>query len=224
MKSIHLISAMCFFTIGSIGVTALTGCAATPTVATSAHARQRLGRPVLLNFHRTPFNKAVATLAKDANVNVCIQTAALANAGILMTTPVNLHFTRPVSVRTALDMLLKTVEIPGQPLGWSLHKGVLLITMRDLLKPMNLAWVYNVKSLIIHHAETGKARIDPRKAKNLKQLIEATVDRNSWIDNGGTVGTLKIYHYSMVVVTTRADQEAIANLLQKLKNGEKAAQ
>ena len=212
---------MFLLTIGSIGFTALAGCAATPTIATSAHARQRLARPVLLNFHNTPFNKAVAALAKDANVNVCIQTPALANAGILMTTPVNLHFTRPVSIRTALDTLLKTVGSPEQPLGWSLHKGVLLITMRSLLEPMKAAWVYNVKSLIIHHMGDGKSRVDPRKSQNLAQLIEATIDRNSWIDNGGTVGSLRIYHYSMVVVTTRADQEAIANLLSKLKNGEK---
>ena len=220
MKSVHLIMAMSLLTIGSIGFTALAGCAATPTVATSAHARQRLAQPVLINFHNTPFNKAVATLAKSANVNVCIQTPALANAGIQMQTPVTLHFTRPVSIRVALDALLKTVGNPGQPLGWRLHKGVLLITTRDMMKNQTITRVYNIKALIVHRTGTGKTKVDPQEV-NLAQVIENTVDRNSWIDNGGNVASLRFLHYSMVVTTTPADQDAIAHLLSKLKNGAK---
>ncbi len=215
MKPMHLISARYLLASSIVGITVLTGCAATPTVATSANARLRMARPVLLNFHHTPFNKAVAALAARADINVCFQTQALMNAGVAVNTPVTLHFTRPVSIRVALDTLLKTVGNSSAPLAWNLHKGVLLITTRSNAI-RNVTFVYNVQALIAHRSGTGKAGTSPEA--RLRQVIENTIDRNSWIDNGGMVGSLRFFHHSMVVTTTPADQNAIRHLLRELKS------
>ncbi len=198
------------------GLMALNGCTAAPAMATSTGVRRRLAQPVLVNFKKTPFRQAIATLAKDAGVNICIQTDALANRGILPSTPVTMHFLQPVSIKVALDDVLKTVESPQSPLAWSLRKGVILISSRNSIGVRPVAYVYPVGSLIKAGHGAGNAKARRAAMKNLVELIENTVDRNSWIDNGGTVGSLRFFHTTMVVTATPRDQVAIAHLLAKL--------
>ena len=204
------------------GLMALNGCTAAPAMATSTGVRQRLAQPVLVNFKKTPFRKAVTTLAKDAGVNICIQTDALANMGILPSTPVTMHFLQPVSIEVALNDVLKTVENPESPLAWSLHKGVILISSRSAIGPNAISYAYHVGSLLKAGHAAGNAEARRAEEKNLGELIENTVDRNSWIDNGGTVGSLRFFHTTMVVTATPRDQEAIAKLLAKLAHAGKS--
>lgn len=198
------------------GLMALNGCAAAPAMATNTGVRRRLAQPVLANFKKTPFRKAVATLAKDAGVNICIQRNALANMGILPSTPVTMHFLQPVPIKVALDDVLKTVESPESPLAWTLRNGVILISSRNPNSVLHVTYVYHVGSLI--KAGGGASATKTRRAamKNLAELIENTIDRTSWIDNGGTVGSLRFFHTTLVVTTTVRDQEAIAKLLAEL--------
>ena len=204
------------------GLMALNGCTAAPAVATSTGVRQRLAQPVLVNFKKTPFRKAVTTLAKDAGVNICIQVDALRNMGILPSTPVTLHFLQPVPIKVALDDVLKTVAPSGSPLAWGVHKGVILISSRDSIRPNTATFVYQVGSLLKTGHAAGNAEARRAEEKNLGELIENTVDRNSWIDNGGTVGSLRFFHTTMVVTATPRDQEAIAKLLAKLAHAGKS--
>jgi type II secretory pathway component GspD/PulD (secretin) len=65
----------------------------------------------------------------------------------------------------------------------------------------------------------GQQQGKTRKAmvREITSLIENTVDRNSWVDNGGTVGTIRELNGQLVVSQTPNNQTKIAALLQKLR-------
>lgn len=53
--------------------------------------------------------------------------------------------------------------------------------------------------------------------REITKLIENTVDRNTWVDNGGTVGTIREISGQLVVSQTPEAQQKIAGLLQQLR-------
>ncbi len=53
--------------------------------------------------------------------------------------------------------------------------------------------------------------------REITKLIENTVDRNTWVDNGGTVGTIREISGQLVVSQTPAAQQKITSLLQQLR-------
>ncbi len=64
-------------------------------------------------------------------------------------------------------------------------------------------------------AQQGKSR--KAMVHEITSLIENTVDRNSWVDNGGSVGTVRELNGQLVVNQTPNNQTKIAALLQKLR-------
>ncbi len=65
----------------------------------------------------------------------------------------------------------------------------------------------------------GQQQGKSRKAmvREITSLIENTVDRNSWVDNGGSAGTIRELNGQLVVNQTPGNQTKIAALLQKLR-------
>jgi len=65
----------------------------------------------------------------------------------------------------------------------------------------------------------GQQQGKSRKAmvREITSLIENTVDRNSWVDNGGSTGTIRELNGQLVVNQTPSNQTKIAALLQKLR-------
>ncbi len=65
----------------------------------------------------------------------------------------------------------------------------------------------------------GQKQGKSRKAmvREITSLIENTVDRNSWVDNGGSAGTIRELNGQLVVNQTSTNQTKIAALLQKLR-------
>ncbi len=53
--------------------------------------------------------------------------------------------------------------------------------------------------------------------REITKLIENTVDRNTWVDNGGSVGTIREISGQLVVSQTPAAQQKITSLLQQLR-------
>ena len=51
----------------------------------------------------------------------------------------------------------------------------------------------------------------------LTKLIESNVDRNSWVDNGGTVGSISTFNNNLIITQTPKSQLGIANLLESLR-------
>ncbi|NNM84790.1 MAG: hypothetical protein HKL96_03415 [Phycisphaerales bacterium] len=64
-------------------------------------------------------------------------------------------------------------------------------------------------------ASTGQSRKD--LVSEITKLIENTVDRNSWVDNGGTVGTIRELNGQLVINQAPGDQQKIAALLTQLR-------
>jgi hypothetical protein len=217
MKHQHSVLKTIALILGTVALTAASGCAAAPVATARVRTQHRLAKLVLVHFDKTPFNTAIGILAKDADVNVCLETNALADAGIRPATPVTVDFMRPVPIAVAMDAVLENIESPSAPLGWSLRHGVLLVTQRVLIPNSRVVHVYNIGDLVDSGVHSNNAAITLRQnSDNLVQVIENTVDRNSWIDNGGAVGAIRIFRNTLVVTTTPADQAAVAALLRKL--------
>jgi len=51
----------------------------------------------------------------------------------------------------------------------------------------------------------------------ITQLIENSVDRNSWVDNGGTVGTVRSLNGQLIINQTPSAMTKISNLLEQLR-------
>ena len=51
----------------------------------------------------------------------------------------------------------------------------------------------------------------------ITQLIENTVARNSWIDNGGTVGSVREINGQLVITQTPSNLEKVSGLLKQLR-------
>lgn len=62
----------------------------------------------------------------------------------------------------------------------------------------------------------GSAPSVQEKLDSLIKLIEDTVDPNSWKDNGGTIGTLRVLGRQLVVSQTADNQHAVQMLLDSL--------
>ena len=64
-------------------------------------------------------------------------------------------------------------------------------------------------------AQAGKTRAE--MVKEITQLIENTVARNSWIDNGGTVGSVREINGQLVITQTPNNLQKVSGLLKQLR-------
>jgi len=63
--------------------------------------------------------------------------------------------------------------------------------------------------------QVGKTRA--QMVTEITQLIENTVARNSWIDNGGTVGSIREINGQLVITQTPSNLEKVSGLLKQLR-------
>ncbi len=63
--------------------------------------------------------------------------------------------------------------------------------------------------------QAGKTRA--QMVTEITQLLENTVARNSWIDNGGTVGSIREINGQLVITQTPGNLEKVSGLLKKLR-------
>ncbi len=192
-------------------------CLAPPACAGPAAAHgdgkvlARLQRRAAVNLRNVPFTKAIHELLAPAGVDVYISHSALSAAGVVPTAPVTLRLPHPVAISTALRLLLKRAHPNGQ-LNYAVYRGMVIVSSSDACKGMAVTRVYSLAAVLGRQQAASRRRV-----RHLAKVIENTIDRNTWVDNGGTVGSIRANGGALVIVTCERDQARIARLLVNLQ-------
>jgi len=103
-----------------------------------------LKKPVEVSFSQRPLAEVVATLGKMAGVNVHLDPQGLAAEGVTSDTPVDLDLEQPISLKSALNLILEPLR-----LSYVIQDEVLKITSEQTRESDVYAEVYNVADLVI---------------------------------------------------------------------------
>lgn len=176
----------------------------------------RLQRRAAVNLRNVPLSKAIHDLLAPAGVNVYVSHTALRGAGVVPTVPVTLRLRYPVAISTALRLLLKRA-CPTGALNYTVYRGIVMVSTNNICKQMVVTRVYSLTAVL------GRKQASPfnphrrRRVRELTKLIQNTIDRNMWVDNGGTVGSMRADGRALVIVANERDQARITRLLVKLQ-------
>ncbi len=105
---------------------------------------QALAEPVDVSFENQPLGTVLDTLAHMTGINVHVDRAGLQAEGVTSETPVSITLTQPVSLRSALNLILEELR-----LSYVIRNEVLLITSEQARDTNVYQDVYNVADLVI---------------------------------------------------------------------------
>ncbi len=174
---------------------------------------EALKQPIDCDFVETPLKDMVDYFKDVVHIEICLDDSGFKEAGIDEATPVTCNF-RGLRFEKVLNFVLDSVR-----LKWTIHDDVLYITSPTKLESDVLfeTRVYDAADLVVYQDENGKKFDDYAP---LTDVITATIDAKTWLDNGGegtiqgqSLGTAKV-----LVVTHRWDvHKKIAALLAEVR-------
>ena len=106
--------------------------------------QRRLQQPIEVQFDQRPLVEVMNTLAQMSGVNVFLDPQGMAAEGITSDTPVTINLTQPVSLRSALTLVLEPLR-----LSHVIQNDVLKITSEQTRDSDVYHHVYNVADLVI---------------------------------------------------------------------------
>jgi hypothetical protein len=199
-------------------------------VESKAALEEMLSQRLSLTFNKTPLREAMKELAGKAGVNIVIDNLGLAEEGITAENPITLEV-EGVKASTALDVILEPLH-----LDYVVQEEVLKIT--SITRIENAAMItatYPVADLVIPipqrvslemNLKDNSAKVESQKKTEstktdfdgLIQLVQSTVEPNSWSEKGGT-GSIRPFEttLSLVVRQTPKAHDEIRDLLEQLR-------
>jgi general secretion pathway protein D len=102
-----------------------------------------LGKQVEVNFEERPLSEVLDTLSKMAGINIHLDPQGLHAEAVTSDTPVTLKLTNPVSLKSALNLVLGQLR-----LSYVIENEVLLITSKDTRDSHTYQKVYYVADLV----------------------------------------------------------------------------
>lgn len=173
-----------------------------PVFQTGAQAIEAaLQKPISCEFVETPLKDVIDYLKDVARIEIFLDDSGLKEAGIDPAASVTCNL-RGLRLEKVLDLVLKS-----EKLSWTIHDDVLYVATPAKLDSEEFCTsrVYDVADLVVYQDENGKKFDDYAP---LTDLITATIDDKSWLDNGGagtilgeTLGTAKVlvvaHHYQV---------------------------
>jgi general secretion pathway protein D len=106
--------------------------------------QEALKRPVEVRFNNTPLKEVLETLGQVVNVNVYPDAMGMAAEGVTSDTPVTINLTSPISLKSALNIILEPLR-----LSYVIQNEVLLVTSEQTRDSNVYPRVYNVADLVI---------------------------------------------------------------------------
>lgn len=103
-----------------------------------------LSKQVEVNFENRPLAEVMDTLGKMAGVNIHLDPQGLHAEGVDSNTPVRLSLATPISLKSALDLILQQLR-----LSYVVEHEVLMITSQQTRDSHVVTYVYNVGDLVI---------------------------------------------------------------------------
>ncbi|TVQ01988.1 MAG: general secretion pathway protein GspD [Planctomycetaceae bacterium] len=105
--------------------------------------QQQLSIPVEVKYSNTPLADVLQDLAAVANISIILDARAMNDLQVASDSPVNIDLTQPVSLRSALNLVLSNFE-----LTYLIENDVLKITSHDVKKTRVFSKPYKVADLI----------------------------------------------------------------------------
>jgi hypothetical protein len=202
-----------------------------------AAIRDKLNREIeRLSFADIDLRDVITFLREYSDANIHVNWRALAAAGIEPTTKVSVDV-RKISVKRALDLVLREASGsaaaagPEQELRYGIDGGVLTIATKANFAKEPIRRVYDVRDLLAPVPDFEGPRTELRRERemtkekvmeNLIAQIRNAIDRESWADEtsgptAGTPGFVQILNGSLVVSQTAENHQAVAELIEKLR-------
>ena len=161
-----------------------------------------------VSFDSVGFSDVIDFLRDVSSANVFVNWKSLDAAGIDRNTPVTARL-RNIKFSKALDTVLQSVGAGKTRLAYFFDNNVLTITTADEAAKEVVTRVYDV-----HDFVPGDPKA--RYADLIKAIVD-TCSRDTWQDNGGTVGVIREVDGLLVVVNTEDNQRLVKELLAKMR-------
>lgn len=175
---------------------------------------QKLKAPI--SEVEAPLNQVLQVVAEDYEIPVIFDTGALDAVAANPETEVSIDIAN-VSVRSALDLILKNA---GEDLTYIISNEVLLITTQEEAEKRLEVRVYVVNDLVSERSSLVWS--DDVDFDSLIDAIVATVETESWMENGTGEGEIQPLAPGMLVVAqTRRVHERIADLLGQIREAKR---
>ncbi|QDT71413.1 STN domain-containing protein [Lacipirellula limnantheis] len=167
-----------------------------------------------LEFIATPLNQVTQVLSEDYDLPIVIDVAALDAVASSPEVEVNSSIGN-VTLRSALDLMLRNT---GEgDLTYIIDKEVLMITTQEEAEKRLQILVYRVDDLIDSDRFATTAERDAG-VDQLNEVIVATVEHESWMENGTGEGEIQFFTPGMMVISqTRRVHDQVEDLLQRLR-------
>ncbi len=178
----------------------------------------RLSVRVWVHLEHTPLRKALHALARAAGLTLIVQPNSTPNPPGKLTEPVTLNLRRSIRISHAIELVLLKAGEHAPGISWNVTRRALLVGSKYWVQKLVTVRVYKIAPLVEVRGPNG-TYISLKRVHAIVRLIEGTVDRNSWIDNGGTVGSCSEIHGLLVVRALGRDQLQIGRLLREVESG-----
>ncbi|HEX4792327.1 MAG TPA: hypothetical protein VH370_00960 [Humisphaera sp.] len=167
-------------------------------------------------------DQALRAAADAAHFQLWIQWKPLEVLGIYRDTPIASEWPAPASagqiqLRTALRWILSDTNGLHDTLDFTIDNGAIVITTADEVSKHTMAVVYNIRDLIDAGAPAVPGPIRQEVVDGIAGLIKDTVARESWTENGGTIGSIREMMGLLIVTQTRANHLELFELLAALR-------
>ena len=212
--------------------------------AANRAARDRLEEPLKeIVADMQGLEKVLNYIRDNMGGNIFVNWPALQAAGIDRNTPVSVNL-REVPFRKALTTVLAQVGGGKADLGYTIDEGIVTIStkedltsakyqvirvydIRDMLVPANAG--VKVPPINVNDIAEGRGGgfLNPdaqaggqeRQAvvNMLMDTIKATVAPESWLDAGGTIGSIRELNGQLIINQTVENQFAVYNLIQQMR-------
>ncbi len=171
-------------------------------------AREKLQKPIEVSFSGTPLEAVLEVLAGATGCQMFLDRRALAEEAILADASVSIALS-DVPAEMVLGLVLGQLG-----LDYYIKHGVIVVTTAEKAQADLEVRVYPVHDLI---EPIGLTRRSPdTEASRLTDVIQSSVEPDSWQDNGGR-GTIRYYRGTLVIAQTVKTHQAVERLLSELR-------
>jgi hypothetical protein len=174
----------------------------------------QLERPLpAVNFEKVALTDAIDFLRDVSDVNLFVNWRALKAAGVDRQQPVSVRL-RNVKFSKVLSLILNEAAGKEGLLAWHAADGVINISTAEELNKITAIKVYEVRDLL------DPTKVD-KKGEILMQMISEAVAPQSWVEAGGSAGTIKFMDGQLIIAQTAENHKAIGGLLAALREFQK---
>jgi general secretion pathway protein D len=106
--------------------------------------QRSLSKPVDVRFDQRPLKEVLETLGAAAGINIHLDNAGLGAEGVTSDTPVSINLTQPISLKSALNLILEQLR-----LSYVIQNEVLKVTSEQTRDADVYTRVYDVADLVI---------------------------------------------------------------------------